>query len=109
MSDVKNSLERYLVAKFKEIDPSSHRVVGSGCTDYQKGDISNKYCAVESKIHRTHENIIVNYKNEYQKTLNQMPLNSKKFAIVCTQNKYGENFVTLSCEDFFNLMKEAKA
>jgi len=108
MSDVKNILEMYLVAKFKEIDSTAHRVSGSGCTDYQKGDISNKYCAVEAKIKHSHENIIVDYDNEWVKTINQMPMNSKKFPIIATENKYGERFITLSAEDFFKILKEAK-
>ena len=108
MSDIKNPLESYLVSKFKEIDPTAHRVSGSGCGDRQKGDISNKFCAVEAKVKRSHENIIMDYQDEWLKTNNQMPMNSKKFPIVAIQNKYGENFVVLSAEDFFKIMREAK-
>ena len=64
MSDVKNSLELYMLAKFKEIDPSAHRTAGSGCGN-QKGDISNKFTACECKIKRSNKNIVVDYKNEY--------------------------------------------
>jgi len=109
MSDGKrNILEIYLEAKFKEVDSSAHRVAGSGCGDRQKSDISNKYCVVEAKIKHTQENIIVKYKDEWIKTLNGMPKGTNKFPIIATENCYGERFITLSAEDFFNLLKEAK-
>lgn len=108
MSDKHNSLEEYLVANFKELDPTAHRVAGSGCTDYQKGDISNKFCAVEAKIKRSNKNIVIDYEHEWLKTLDQMPINSKKFVIVATENSFGEKFITMSAEDFFKLLKEAK-
>ena len=108
MSDKHNSLEDYLVAKFKELDSTAHKVAGSGAGDKQKGDISNKYCCVEAKIKHTQENIIVDWKKEWLKTNDQMPINSKKFPIIVTENKYGCRFVTLTTEEFFKLLRESK-
>lgn len=108
MSDKNNPLELYLVEKFKEIDPKAHRTSGSGAGDLSKGDISNKFCAVEAKIKRSHENIIVDYKYEWLKTHDQKARGTSKFVIIATQNCYGENFITMGADDFFTLMKEAK-
>jgi hypothetical protein len=108
VSDVKNPLEMYLVEKFKEIDPSAHKVAGSGSTDFQKSDISNKFAFVEAKVKRSHKNVTMDYLKDWQHTLDQMPINSKKFPMVAIQNSFGENFVILSADDFFNLLKDAK-
>ena len=106
MSDVKNPLEMFIEAKFKELDPKTHRTSGSGCGN-QKGDIANKFCAVECKIKRSNKNITMNYDDEWVKTNNQMATGTNKFPIVAIQNKYGENFIVLSADDFFKLMKDA--
>lgn len=108
MSDGKlNTLEIYLAAKFKEIDKTAHRTPGSGCGS-SIGDIASKYCFCEAKMKRTHENIIIKFKDEWQDLLNKMPLKTDKFPIIATENKYGEKFITLLADDFFNLLKEAK-
>jgi len=107
MSDIKNPLEIFIEAKFKELDPKAHRTSGSGCGN-QKGDVANKFCQVECKIKRSNKNIIVDYENDYLKTLNQMAKGTNKFVIVATQNSYGENFITMSAEDFFTLLKKAE-
>ena len=108
MSDKNNPLELYVLSKLKEIDPKSHLTSGSGAGDLSKGDVANKFLAVECKIHRTQENIIVKYKDEYLKTCNQMANGTNKIPIIVTQNCYGLNFVTLNANDFFDLVKEAK-
>lgn len=108
MSDTKNSLEIYLVEKFKEIGIKAHRTAGSGCGDRQKSDISNPYFQIEAKIKHSHENIIVDYKNEYLKTIDQMPRKSNKTVVIATEQKFGERFITMSAEDFFKLVAEAK-
>ena len=108
MSDgKKNSLEIYMAAKFAEIDPRAKRTPGSGCGN-STGDIANKYCFVECKMKHTHENIIVQFKDEWQHLLNEMPISTDKFPIIAVQNKFGENFVVLQAEDFFKLLAEAK-
>jgi hypothetical protein len=108
MSDgKKNSLEIYMAAKFVEIDSKAHRTPGSGCGN-SVGDIANRYCFVECKMKHTVENIIVQYENEWYHLLNQMPMHTDKFPVIATENKFGERFVTMSAEDFFKLLKEAK-
>jgi hypothetical protein len=108
MSDGKlNTLEIYLASKFQELDPKAHRTPGSGCGN-SIGDIANKYVFCEAKIKRSHENITVKFQEEWLHLVNQMPMNTDKFPIIVTQNKYGNNFVTMLSEDFFSLLKEAK-
>ena len=107
MSDLKNKLEIWLEAKFQELDPKAHRTPGSGCGN-AVGDISNKFCFVEAKEKHTHENIILQFKDEYQHLLFKIPDCSEKFPIFCIENMYGNKFIILQAEDFFNLLKEAK-
>ena len=108
MSDFKNKLEEWLVGKFQEIDPLAKKTPGSGCGWATVGDISNKYCYVEAKQHHTKENIILEFKKEYQHLLFKMPAKTDKFPIFCIENMYGNKFIVLQAEDFFDLLKEAK-
>lgn len=107
MSDFRNTLEEYVVERLKEIDPCSKKTPGSGC-GASLGDVSNQYFFVECKQKRTKANIIVDYKKEYLDLVGQMPLNTKKVAIIVTENKFGDKFVTLDADDFFDLTEEAK-
>jgi len=107
MSDRKNKLERYVVEKLLPIDPYTRPTRGSGCGN-ECCDISNKYFYIEAKQKKTKDNIIIDYKKEWLKSLNSMPVNTFKPLIIVTENKPGERFVTLSAEDFFDLLYEAK-
>ncbi len=107
MSDFRNTLEEYVVEELKEIDPCSMKTPGSGC-GASLGDVSNKYFFVECKQKLTKANIIVDYKKEYMDLVGQMPLNTDKIAIIVTENKHGDKFVTLDAGDFFNIVREAK-
>jgi len=106
MSDKNNSLELYIVENLKEIDPNTRVTKGSGCGN-SVGDIENKYFFVESKIKHTKENIVIDYKNEWLALNNRIPLNSKKIAIIVTENKYGDKFVTMEASDFFQLIEKS--
>lgn len=105
MSDHKNSLESWIVEQLKPIDPKARRTRGSGCGN-EISDISNKYFYIESKIKRTHENIIIQFKEEWQHLIHQLPINTNKIPLIVTENKYGEKFVTLKAEDFFKLIRD---
>src|SRR5208283_4844616 len=94
MSDFRNSLEEFLVEKFKELDPKTHKTPGSGVGN-GIGDVANKYCFVEAKQKHTHENIILQFKEEYQHLLFKMPTKTDKFPIFCIENCYGNKFVIL--------------
>jgi len=107
MSDKKNSLERYIVEKLLPVDPYARPTRGSGCGN-ESCDISNKYFYIECKQKLTKDNIIVDYKKEWLKSLSDMPINTFKPLIIVTENKQREKFVTLSVDDFFELLYEAK-
>jgi len=109
MSDgKKNTLEIWVVEQIKKFDRSAHRVSGSGCGDLQKADISCQKFFIECKMRRTQKNIIVQYKELWLKLLDQMPCNSSKTPLIIIENAFGEKFVTLKAEDFFDLMNDAK-
>jgi len=107
MSDSKNKLEQYIVEKLLPIDSYARKTRGSGCGN-ECCDVSNKYFYIECKQKKTKSNIIVDYKKEWLKSLNSMPVNTLKPLLIVTENKEGERFVTLSAEDFFELVYEAK-
>ena len=107
MSDHKNALESWVVGQLEPIDPRARRTRGSGCGN-EIGDVSNKYLFVECKMKHTHENIIVQFKEEWQHLLFRVPESSGKIPIIVNENMYGNKFVTLKAEDFFDLLKEAK-
>ena len=71
MSDVKNSLEIWVVEQLKSIDKFVHKTSGSGCGDLSKGDIANKYFFIECKIRHTQENIIIQWKDLWIKQHNK--------------------------------------
>lgn len=107
MSDKVNTLESWVVSHLLEIDPFARRTRGSGCGN-EIGDVSNKYCFIECKQKHTQENIIVPFKEVWQHLLFRIPESSQKIPIVVNENMYGNKFVTLQAEDFFELLKEAK-
>lgn len=107
MSDTKNSLESWVVEQLKPIDSFARRSPGSGCGN-SIGDVNNKYLWVECKMHHNKENVIVQFKSEWQHLLFRVPESSEKIPIMVIENMYGKKFVTLDAEDFFNLLKEAK-
>lgn len=108
MSDHKNSLESWVVGKLEVLDPYARRTRGSGCGN-EIGDVSNKYLYVECKMKHGKENIIVEFENEWLHLERQLPIKTEKIQVVITENKFGKKFVTLNAEDFFDLLKEAKA
>lgn len=107
MSDHKNSLESWVVGQLESLDPKARRTRGSGCGN-EVGDVSNKFLYVECKMKHGHENIIVQFKEEWLHLINRLPFSTQKIAVVVVENKFGEKFVTLKAEDFFDLLKEAK-
>ena len=105
MSDTKNSLESWVVEQLKPIDPHARRSPGSGC-GASIGDVNNKYFFVECKMRHTQENIIVPFKEVWQHLLFRIPESSQKIPIVVNENMYGNKFVTLQAEDFFQLIRQ---
>lgn len=108
MSDHKNSLESWVVGQLQaNLDPNARRTRGSGCGN-EIGDVSNKYLYVECKMKHTHENIIVQFKEEWQHLLFRVPMSSDKIPVMFVENKHGEKFAVLKAEDFITLLEEAK-
>ena len=107
MSDPKNPLESWVVEQLKPLDPRARRTRGSGCGN-EIGDVSNSYLYVECKQKHTHENIIIEFKNEWQHLLFRVPEATTKIPVMVNENMYGDKFVTLKAEDFFALLREAK-
>lgn len=107
MSDFKNSLESWVVGQFDGFDMRARRTRGSGCGN-EIGDVSNSYAYIECKMKHGKENIIVEFKEEWQKLLFKMPIHTNKIPVVIVEQKYGEKFAILKAEDFFTLLKEAK-
>ena len=103
MSDYKNKLEEWIAEKLKPIDKYARPTRGSGAGN-EIGDISNALFYVECKIKGTKENIIIDYKNEWKKLLDDLPINTTKTPLIATENKEGERFITLKAEDFFEIL-----
>ena len=100
------SLEEFVAEKLKEIDKDSRPTRGSG-NSLEIGDIYSNLLYAECKQKLTKSNITIDYKKEYLKLLNQLPLDTKKFLIIVTENKEREKFVTMNFNDFFQLVKKA--
>lgn len=111
MSDAKNSLESWVVGKLSSVGsvkrPMPRRTRGSGCGN-EIGDVSNDFCYVECKMKHTKENIIVDFKEEWNHLLFRIPIHSNKFPLVIVENKFGEKFAVLKAEDFFEILVKAE-
>jgi hypothetical protein len=107
MSDTKNSLETWVVEQLLPIDSRARRSPGSGCGN-SVGDVNNKYLWVECKQCHVKENIIIKFKEVWQHLLFRVPESSEKIPVIVSENMYGNKFVTLDAEDFFDILKEAK-
>jgi hypothetical protein len=108
MSDHKNELESWVVGQLQDgIDPKARRTRGSGCGN-EIGDVSNDTLYVECKMKHGHENIIVEFKNEWQHLLFRLPIKTEKIPVVFIEQKFGEKFAILKAEDLFNLLRRIK-
>ena len=99
-------LEEFVAGKLKEIDKDCRPTRNSGASK-EIGDIYSNILYAECKQKLTKANIIVDYKKEYLKLLNQIPLNTTKFIIMVTENKYNEKFVTMDFDTFFDILKRS--
>jgi hypothetical protein len=106
MSDKNNSLELYIAEKLKPLDSNARPSKASGAST-EILDIYNNIIYFECKIKRTHENIIVDYKKEYLKSLNEIPINTEKPFAIATENKYGKKFITMEADEFFEILYKA--
>lgn len=98
-----NELELYLVKKLQKIDKYTRQTSGSGNKN-ETLDIQNKYFYIEAKQKRTHDNITIDYKEEYLKSLNNMPIDTDKELLIATENSKGDRFITMEAESFFRLI-----
>ena len=97
------TLEEWIADKLKVIDPNAKPTKNSGASG-SIGDISNKFFYIECKQKMTKSNIIVDYKKEYLKLYNEIPMDSLKPILIVTENKQREKFITINAEDFFRLI-----
>ena len=107
MSEKNNPLELYILEKVKQLDSKAHLTKASGACG-SHGDIASKYFIFECKQKLTKDNIIIDYKKEWLKTLNKLPANELRPVIIVTENKQREKFITMSIDDFFALLGERK-
>ena len=107
MSQKNNPLELKVSSALKPVDSSAKPTKGSGSTGFH-GDVSNKYFIFECKQKLTKDNIIIDYKKEWLKTINKLPITDLRPVIIVTENKQHDIFITMQMSDFFNLVYEAK-
>jgi len=87
MSDGKqNKLELWLVEKLKRIDPTARQTKNSGGST-ELGDIRNEFLYVEAKEKHTKENIIMDYKKEWNHSIHELPVNNLKPVVMLKENK----------------------
>lgn len=101
----KNKLEDLVVEYLKELDSKARptKASGGGIRNSEKGDIYNELGLIIECKQRNKENIVIERK-VWNKLLNEIPIGQRRIPIIVYQNKYKENFVILSLEDFINLL-----
>ena len=98
-------LEQYICGELKVIDPSIKRSPGSG-NGFKKGDVC---CKTNIGLHleaKQRNKLNVWESKWLTKCESEIPLHSKKMAIVVTENNKKEKHVHLSADDFFNMYIE---
>ena len=103
MSQKDNPLELYVTQRLLGIDPHARPTRGSG-SHTEIGDVSNKLFFVECKEKHTRDNVIMDYRNEYLKLCEDMPIGTQKIPIVVTENKARDKFVIIRADDFFDIV-----
>lgn len=101
-----SNLEKEIVADLKQIDPECRITRGSG-NHTEIADIYSNLFYIECKEKLTKENIIMDYKKEYLKLANKIPINSLKEMFIVIKNKMGEKFVVIKWESFFRILRRA--
>ena len=101
--EIGDTLEQYVLAKVKEIDPQARLSRGSGCgNDYS--DITCNFAFVECKKRNTKDFTI--REDVWLHLNNNLPINTKKYCFMVHENKNGKRLITLDLEDFFRIIKE---
>ncbi len=107
----KNKIKNYYFDSIKKI--IKYKIEDCYDIEMEGSEKTANYGANEFIVHNckqklTKDNIIIDYKKEWLKSLADMPVNTFKPLLIVTENKQGEKFVTLSVDDFFELVYEAK-
>jgi hypothetical protein len=105
MSQPNNELEDYIVYQLKEIDPTVRKTRMSGAGT-EISDIQSRDYYCECKIKGTKLNIIMDYKKEYLKLMNEQPLNTLKESFIAIQNSEGKKFIVIEADSFFRILKK---
>lgn len=109
MSEPNNPLEIFLSEKLKELGIEARPTKGSGGGNSTEiGDIYNNYFYIEAKQKLTKSNVIMDYKKEWLKLINDMPIDSQKIPLVVIENKLKEVFIVVKAEDFFNILSKGE-
>lgn len=99
-------LEQWICEQLKDLDPYIKRTPGSGNKGC-KGDIkfsTNLGLHIEAKWRNLKSVFNIDW---LKKCEEEIPLHSKKIAVLITENKDGIKIVHLKAEDFFRLFKDA--
>jgi len=99
-------LEQWICEQLKELDPYIKRTPGSG-NGTCKGDIkfsTNLGLHIEAKWRNLKS---VFNQGWLKKCEEEIPLHSKKIALVITENKDGKRVAHLGAEDFFEIFKRS--
>ena len=101
--DIGKQLEEFVLCKIKELDSHARLSRGSGCS-MDIGDITSTILYCECKKRNT-ESITIK-ETTWQHLQNQLPINTKKIAIMALENKNNKRFVVLELDDFFSILKK---
>ncbi|HEY0087878.1 MAG TPA: hypothetical protein VGB37_03485 [Candidatus Lokiarchaeia archaeon] len=100
-----SELEKYIAYQLKEIDSTARITRGSG-NHSEIGDVQSKDYYVECKEKNTKLNIIMDYKKEYLKLMNEQPMNTLKESFIAIENSAGKKFIVMEADAFFRVIKK---
>ena len=97
-------LQEWVAGQLKELDPYARSTKASGACG-ESGDVRNTVgLNIECKCYNQQSP----FKEQWLiKCQEEIPLHSKKVAIVVTENKDGKKRVHLDAEDFFRIYKRS--
>lgn len=97
--EIGKTLEEYVLAKVKEIDPQA-RIY----SNKKQKDIMCNFAFGECKKRNTKDFTIK--EKVWLHLNNNLPINTNKFCFLVNENISGKRLITLDLEDFFRLIKE---
>ena len=97
-------LQEWVASQLKEFDLYARSTKQSGAGG-ESGDVKNSLnLNIECKL----RNLKTVFNQDWlTKCEEEIPLHSKKVALVITENKYGKKVAHLNAEDFFRIFKKS--